>query len=273
MSYFLMHYCVQILAFSVLIILTLSSVIYCCRKRNKQLRNIIINRHREEINGKDYSLQSLNRQIATLNDQQERLLRENERLHSEIHHRVNNNLQTTISLLKMQSAYISNDEALKAIKNIQQRIYAISLMNKQINEVDTVSVINMQQFIEDLVSYLRGDFKEKDFIKFQLSLECLILPLIQALPLSIIINEAITNSIKYAFPNIKQGTIAVKLTKHHDTITLRITDNGVGLPKFYKDNNNTLGKNLIKGLTDQLDGELTVKNDLGTNLTVIFKSR
>ena len=89
---------------------------------------------------------------------------------------------------------------------------------------------------------------------------------------SYLINEAITNAIKYAFPVTKKGKIMIRLEQDQESnMKLVIRDNGVGLPDFFNDNNNTLGKNLIIGLSEQLQGELIMENNFGTQLSVVFK--
>ncbi|WDF79029.1 histidine kinase dimerization/phosphoacceptor domain -containing protein [Mucilaginibacter sp. KACC 22773] len=243
-----------------------------CRYLNKQRCKAEINRHQLEIDAKDLSILKIEEQLKHLNNEQSRLLSENEWLHNEIDHRVNNNLQATLGLLNLQSVYVSNEDASEAIKNIQRRIYAISLINKKRNGSDGSSAINMKEYIGELVIYLRDVFNVQNAIEFELLTEPIMLDLTRAIPLGLIINEAITNAIKYAFPVTKKGKIMIRLERDQKkNITLIIKDNGVGLPDFFNDNNNTLGKNLIIGLSDQLQGELIMENNFGTQLSIVFK--
>jgi two-component system, sensor histidine kinase PdtaS len=244
---------------------------YRCRYLNKQRCKAAISRHQLEIDAKDLSILKIEEQLKHLNNEQSRLLSENEWLHNEINHRVNNNLQTTLGLLNMQSAYISNDDAAEAIKNIQRRIYVISLINKKRNGSDGSSSINMKEYIEELVIYLREVFDIQNTIEFELLTQPIMLDLTWAIPLGLIVNEVITNSIKYAFPITKTGKITIRLEQDKESnITLVIRDNGVGLPDFFN-HTNTLGKNLIIGLSDQLEGELIIGNNFGTQLSIVFK--
>jgi two-component sensor histidine kinase len=245
---------------------------YRCRYLNKKRCKAAIGRHQLEIDAKDLSILKIEEQLKHLNNEQSRLLSENEWLHNEINHRVNNNLQTTLGLLNLQSAYVSNEDASEAIKNIQRRIYAISLINKKRNGSDSSSSINMKEYIEELVIYLRDVFNIQNTIEFELLTQPIMLDLTRAIPLGLIINEAITNAIKYAFPVTKKGKIMIRLEQDQESnMKLVIRDNGVGLPDFFNDNNNTLGKNLIIGLSDQLQGELIMENNFGTQLSIVFK--
>jgi len=244
---------------------------YRYRYLNKQCRKAAIIRHQLEIDAKDISIFKIKEELQHLNNEQGRLLSENERLHNEINHRVNNNLQTTLGLLNMQSAYVSNYDASEAIKNIQRRIYAISLINKKSNGSEDSSSINIKEYIEDLVIYLREEFSLDNTIDFQIVAQPIMLDLAWAMPLGLIISEAITNAIKYAFPIKKKGNVLIRLNRDmENSITLIIKDNGVGLPELF-DYKNTLGKNLIKGLSDQLQGKLIMENDFGTQLSFVFK--
>lgn len=172
----------------------------------------------------------------------------------------------------MQSAYVSNEDASGAIKNIQRRIYAISLINKKRISSNDSSSINMKEYIEEFVIYLSDVFNVQNAIEFELLTQPLMLDLTSAIPLGLIINEAITNSVKYAFPVTKTGKIVISLDRDQENnIKLIVRDNGVGLPDFFDNNNNTLGKNLIRGLSDQLQGELKIENNFGTQLSIVFK--
>ena len=240
---------------------------YLDNRRYKNTHNM----YQSEIDAKDISISKIKEQLQHLNNEQNRLLSENEWLHHEINHRVNNNLQTTLSLLNMQSAYLSNADAAEVIKNIQRRIYAIALINKKRNDADGSSLVNFKEYIEELVIYLRDIFNIQNTIDFEIAAQPVMLALSWAIPLGLIVNEAITNSIKYAFPAARKGNIMIRLEQDTEgNIRLLIKDDGVGLPDFF-DYNNTLGRNLIIGLSDQLQGELAIGNNFGTQISVVFK--
>lgn len=235
--------------------------------RQKRRSNIALQAHQQEISDKNASLEKLNYK-------QELLLTEKEWLMREIHHRVKNNLQTTISLLHMQSVYLSNEEALTAIRNSQRRMQAMSLIHQRLYQSGDMASIDMSSYIAELISYLKESFQGAGNITFEPRVDPVILEVAQAVPLGLIINEAITNAIKYAFPYNRNGRIMVSLKKgpEGDHI-LCIADDGVGLPADFdaSGNHGSLGLNLIRGLTDQLQGEFRIGSDGGTVLSIIFK--
>ena len=223
------------------------------QKNNKKL----------EIKEKEISLKNTNLQ---------HLLDEKEWLMKEIHHRVKNNLQTVISLLNSQSAYVDNDMALSTIKSSQHRIHAMSLIHQKLYMSENISTINMPVYIKELVEYLKDSFHLKQRIRFEIKIEQLELDVVQAVPLGLIINEAVTNSIKYAFPNNQECIISITLvstdTNHY---LLSIQDNGIGIPVDFKEKTNSFGMSLIKGLSDDLEGTFSIENNNGTLLKLNFE--
>jgi len=235
--------------------------------RQKRRSNLLLQLHQKEIDKTNESLQHLNYE-------QQLLLIEKEWLLKEIHHRVKNNLQTTISLLNMQSAYLSNDEALTAIRNSQRRMQAMSLIHQKLYQSETMTHVQMADYIAELVAYLKESFHGSKEINFVLHIEPIMLEVTQAIPLGLIINEAVTNAIKYAFPENEKGNISISLKKNIESIfDLVIADNGVGMPRDFEinDKHDSLGLNLIRGLTDQINGELNIINKNGTSLRITFR--
>jgi two-component sensor histidine kinase len=217
------------------------------------------------------SLRKKNNNVIThKNEKLQHLLTEKEWLLKEIHHRVKNNLQIVMSLLNSQSAYIDNDAALTAIHDSQHRVHAMSLIHQKLYSSENVSSIDVQLYIRELVSYLADSFDTGQRIKFDLNIEPLKLDVSQAVPLGLILNEAITNSIKYAFPHEQIGTISISFLKNNsDQNLLSISDNGVGMPATIK-KTGSLGMSLIKGLSEDLDGNLSIENNNGTTIKILF---
>ncbi|MDQ6471795.1 sensor histidine kinase [Flavobacterium sp. LHD-80] len=229
------------------------------RYRAKQRTNAKLEQKEKEINQKNSNLSHL--------------LNEKEWLLKEIHHRVKNNLQTVISLLNSQSAYLDNDKALSAIKNSQNRIYSMSLIHQKLYSAENVSTINMQNYVKELVGYLKESFSLGQRVRFEVIIDPLELDVVQAVPIGLILNEAITNSLKYAFPHDRTGIIAVSLqagtASHYQLI---ISDNGIGIDTdFNQKKTKSFGMSLIKGLTEDIGGNLKIENDNGTVLRIDFK--
>lgn len=235
------------------------------RYRIRQRSNLQLENQQKEINIKNTSLQKLV-------NEKDGLLEEKEWLLKEIHHRVNNNLQIVMSLLNTQSAYLDNDSAILAIRDSQHRMRAMSLIHQKLYQSDKVAIIDMQAYIEELTSYLDDNFNVNNRIKFQLYVAPIELDIAQAVPLGLIINEIITNAIKYAFPDNSQGMISIsmELVEQADVL-LVIADNGKGLPAgFDLAGSRSLGMNLVQGLTKQLNGTFTINSLQGVTVNIRF---
>lgn len=219
-------------------------------------QNCIRRRANEEINNKNKALR--------------RLVDDKEWLLKEIHHRVKNNLQTVVSLLESQSVYLK-DDALLAIQDTQNRIHAMSLIHQKLYQSASVACINMTLFLHELVSYLQHGLGINKHIRFILKIQAIDLDVSQAVPVGLILNEAITNSIKYAFPADRENKeIRITMVKNSvNQIYLCVSDNGVGMPAGF-DNTGNLGLKLMKGLTEDISGEFVLKTEGGTTIEISF---
>ena len=242
--------------------LGLMSALVYSRYRMKKRASEELALQREEIRQKNVSLQAL------INDK-DKLLAEKEWLVKEVHHRVKNNLQMVISLLNSQSAYLSSQDAVAAIRESQRRMHAMSLIHQRLYEKDE-STIDMQTYISELVSYLKDSF-DCEQVRFVLEVEFLELEVSKAIPVGLILNEAITNSLKYAFPDGRPGHILVSLKHVPPLVELIVADDGVGLPKESMASvKKSLGMSLIKGLTLQIGGSYETRNERGVEIVIRF---
>jgi two-component sensor histidine kinase len=215
--------------------------------------------------------QAANNIITHKNDLLQHLLTEKEWLLKEVHHRVKNNLHTVICLLESQAQYLEND-ALKAIENSQHRIYAMSLIHQKLYQSDDIKTIDMAEYIPELVKSLEEGFDTSDQIKFNLKIDPINLDISHAIPLGLIINEAVTNSIKYAFPDARKGEISISMFNNGDLIKLELADNGIGIPDIHsEDEPESMGLRLMKGLSEDIDAEIGFKVDNGTRIMIVFK--
>ena len=209
--------------------------------------------------------QKNNRALQSLVSEKEILLRE-------IHHRVKNNLQTIVSLLGSQSAFLSN-EALQAIQDSQNRVFSISLIHQKLYQSENVAFIEMSSYLPELVNYLRDIYGISSQISFQLDIAHLELDISQAVSIGLILNEALTNAIKHAFPaKTKGNTVVIEMVRgDRDIVRLKIADNGIGLPPgLHRDRLNSLGLKLMKGLTDDLGGSFSMESQNGTTVYIRF---
>lgn len=235
------------------------------RYRIKQNGFLQLQSKQAEINSKNDALQVLNQQLQGL-------IVEKEWLVQEIHHRVKNNLQMMQSLLESQSHYSNGQDVLGAIATSKRRMQAMSLIHQRLYLNKGSNKIVMSDYIHELVGYLKGSFDSNQKISYLLNIDHLELDTQKAIPLGLIINECVTNAIKYAFADQPEGTILISLLSHEDWVTLTIHDNGVGLPDDMSwQENNSFGFTLINGLVNQLNGEVTVAYDNGLKILARFK--
>lgn len=233
---------------------------------------LLYNRSRLK-NRANKNLELKRQQIDEQNEQLKKLLSEKEWLLKEIHHRVKNNLQIVISLLNTQSAYLDNEDALLAIQNSQHRMHAMSLIHQKLYQSDNLATIDMSWYIYELINYIKECYSSEKNISFVMDIEKIFLDVAQAVPLGLILNEAVNNTIKYAFPVSRKGEVQVSFKKtEKDNYRLMISDNGIGLPDdFNIDETDSLGMNLMRGLTDQLDGNFTLESKDGLKIIINFR--
>ncbi|HEU5165356.1 MAG TPA: histidine kinase dimerization/phosphoacceptor domain -containing protein [Chitinophagaceae bacterium] len=235
------------------------------RYRLKQRSNMKLEQQQKEINDKNVALEKVV-------NQKEKLLVEKEWLLKEVHHRVKNNFHVVASLLEIQSSYLKNKEALTAIKDSQHRIHSMSIVHQKLYLSETLSSIHMPEYIYELVEYLRESYSIRDNIRFSLHIENIELNHGSAITLGLILNEAITNAIKYAFAKNEDGGISISLTRISDSqLLLSIDDNGSGLPVDFESKlEASMGMELLRGLTDDLGGSFSIETKEGTHIKVFF---
>jgi two-component sensor histidine kinase len=204
--------------------------------------------------------------------EKEDLLLEKEWMLNEIHHRVKNNLHTVICLLESQAVYLNGD-ALGAIKKSQHRIYAILLIHKRLYQIENIKTVDVSAFIEEFNSYLVDSYSSPCEIQYQFDIQPVNLEVTQAIPLSLIINEAVSNSIQHAFLHQKSGIIMITMHQYIDEITLVIADDGSGIDNAIIDRPaETLGLMLMTGLSQDLNADFKIENKQGTRIIITFNS-
>jgi two-component sensor histidine kinase len=244
-----------------LVIVILMVALYRSKLKNKHLSQI----QQREIDQK-------NTFIERLHSDQEKLLKEKEWLIKEVQHRVKNSLQMVTSLLYSQSVYLKDDAAILAIKDSLRRMQAMSLIHQWLYQDKNSSTISMPEYINDLAGYLQASFEADNPIVFQEDITPVALEESLVLPLGLILTEAVVNAIKYAFQHGEQGIVCISLGYDGpDHLLMKISDNGVGLPAGLDvAQPNSLGFDLIQGLSKQLKGSLQIKNNKGVQITVRF---
>lgn len=212
----------------------------------------------------------------------------------EIHHRIKNNLQVISSLLDLQAekfnnrGYVKDLEILEAFRVSQDRVLSMALIHEELHEGGEIDTLNFSPYLERLIKNLFHTYKLGDSsISLSLDLEeNVFFDMDTAVPLGLIVNELISNSLKYAFPGRNDGNIQIKLFSQEagdklnneeelpekgSRYILIVSDNGIGIPQDINfENSETLGLQLVSILVDQLEGEIELKRNKGTTFIIKF---
>ena len=203
-------------------------------------------------------------------------LEEKEVLLKEIHHRVKNNLQIVSSLLQLQASYIKDTDALQIFEESRDRIKSMALIHEQLYQSNDLAQIDFPEYLRSLLNMvLSAHRSNRTRVETKLHVDPVSLDLDTAIPVGLITNELVTNSLKYAFAGRSVGEISVRLTKSAEgDFLLMVSDNGVGLPeKFNFEKATSLGLRLVRILSKQMRARLEISKGMGTQFRVYFKSQ
>lgn len=217
------------------------------------------------IRKKRKKLQVLNLELETKNKQNELLLKE-------IHHRVKNNLELVKSLISLQSAQLEDSATKNAMIASQNRVQSMGIIHQKLYQGENLGSIEMKDYFINLSEGILDSFNTEDQIKIECAMEQLELDVDTAVPIGLIVNELLTNALKYAFPENQKGNIQISLFKDKPgTLTLKVVDNGIGKTLGTAPKGTGFGSQLIKLLTKQLNGEMKEESHNGTSVLFHFK--
>ena len=240
------------------------------RYRQKQRSNRLLRAQQQEIGLINQDLELTIAEKESLLAEKDALLLEKDWLLKEVHHRVKNNLHTVLCLLESQESCLEND-ALEAIEICQRRIYAMSLIHQKLYQAEDIEMVDMGLYIKEFTQYLAESFGPPANIKIHHIAGPIKLDISQAIPLGLIINEAVTNAFKYAFPGGRRGEIFISLKQTGVNVELVIADNGIGIQRRVDENElDSMGIDLMKGLTRDLKGNIIFDTAGGTTIRVQF---
>jgi PAS domain S-box-containing protein len=234
------------------------------------------------ISTKTIPLYDQNLMISTLQDITEQVrienslensLKEKETLLREIHHRVKNNLQTISSLLDLQAENISDPSTLESFRSSQSRIRSMALIHERLYKSENLSRIKAREYIQSLTDYLEGTYiPHSTEINLLNDVDNFLLNLDLAIPCGLIINELVSNSMKYAFNNKSTGTILISLkVLIENEILLSVKDDGLGIPEVkLRSNSQSLGLQLVDLFVQQLKGKINFSSNGGTDVQIVF---
>ena len=196
---------------------------------------------------------------------------ENELLLKEIHHRVKNNLEVVSSLLALQSNQIDDENTKEAMLEGQNRVQSIGIVHQKLYQGKNLGAIEMKDYFINLSDSILDSFGANKRVQVECAMNALNVDIDTAVPLGLIVNELLTNTIKYAFPDGRSGKVQIKLEqKSNGVLQMQISDNGIG--KGGAINGTGFGGQLISLLTQQLGGTMKEENNNGTHIFFEFKS-
>lgn len=216
------------------------------------------------ISKKRTTLASLNNELSKKNQQNELLLKE-------IHHRVKNNLELVKSLIALQSAKLEDGASKEAMLASQNRVQSMGIIHQKLYQGTNLGAIEMKDYFVNLSEGVLETFDAEDRVKIECSMENIEVDVDTAVPIGLIVNELLTNSLKYAFPNKTKGEIQIRLRQDNNILSLEVSDNGIGIADNTSVKGTGFGTQLISLLTQQLNGTLTRVTDKGTAVHFQFK--
>jgi PAS domain S-box-containing protein len=212
-------------------------------------------------------------QRKTAENEVKRSLNEKELLLREIHHRVKNNMQIISSLLNLQRSYIHDEEAANILQESQGRVKSMALIHEKLYQTSDLARINVEEYIQSLTTNLFHSYTVNPSIKLSMDVSDLYFNIDTAVPLGLIINELVSNSLKYAFKDRDEGEIRISLleTAEPGKYLLLIRDDGTGFPhELDFAESHSLGLQLVNTLVNQLDGEIEMITNGGTTFNIII---
>ncbi len=198
-------------------------------------------------------------------------LSEKEVLLKEVHHRVKNNLQVISSILNLQSSYVKDNNTLNILRESQNRIKSMSFIHESLYQNTNFSSIKFSEYIDNLSRNLIQTYAFGKNIQLVTELDPVEVSLDQAIPCGLILNELISNALKYAFIGRQEGVVKITLRANKKKVEISVTDDGIGMPiNFDVDNSDSLGLQLVYTLIEQLEGTINVDTQKGTKYLITF---
>ena len=210
--------------------------------------------------------------LAILNSELDAKNRQNELLLKEIHHRVKNNLEMVKSLIALQSAKLEDGASKEAMLASQNRVQSMGIIHQKLYQGENLGSIEMKDYFMNLSEGVLDTFNAEEKVKIECAMDQLNLDVDTAVPIGLIVNELLTNALKYAFPDGVKGQINISLVKENNDLLLKVTDNGIGKTEGSKPKGTGFGTQLIQLLTQQLNGTISEEHSNGTAVFFNFKN-
>ncbi len=200
-------------------------------------------------------------------------LHEKDVLLKEVHHRVKNNLQVISSMLSLQSMSQSDRATLGLFRESQDRVRSMALIHEQLYQSGDLSRIDFGAYADSLTANLLRSYATAGTIKLKIDVRDILIGIDLAIPCGLIINELVTNALKHAFPDGRNGTVVIAMRRDGGEYVLTVTDDGVGMPPHVKGDAGSFGLQLVDTLIGQLEGSIDVAVNGGTAYAIRFMDR
>ncbi|PKL19594.1 MAG: hypothetical protein CVV49_00725 [Spirochaetae bacterium HGW-Spirochaetae-5] len=224
--------------------------------------------------GVSNSIVGFSRDITESREAEEKiqnLLKDKELILKEVHHRVKNNMSTILNLLTLQLDMQDNPHTKGVLFDAAGRVQSMMILYDKLYRSDSESVLSLKDYFTALVGEIIGLFPGKESLKLKLNIDDFMLSTKVLSPLGIIINELITNSMKYAFPDYSNAMISLTVSMKENRVQIIFRDNGRGLPESVSFENSTgFGMQLISMLTSQIGGQISIEREGGTGFIIEF---
>jgi len=242
------------------------------KKTNEQNQQKMLQLITEQNEVLEQKVKEKTKDLQNINEKLAHSVKEKEILLKEVHHRVKNNLQIISSLLNLQGEFNQQQDLQSLLKQSQHKIQTMAIIHEKLYQSDSLTFIDLKSYLESLIQYFKDSYDlTNQNIDFEIQMDEITLKMDHLVPCGLIINELVTNSLKYAFPHQTSGQINIKAIQQGEMCVLTIRDNGIGLPtKFTLGDINSLGLRLVKGLTSQLRGSFELLKGEGTGFKITF---
>ncbi len=200
-------------------------------------------------------------------------LKEKELLVREIHHRVKNNLQTVSSLLSIQGRGITDEKAKEAVNDSRLRVKSMALIHQDLYREGDLTGVRMKEYMEKLVTSLVTSYAMTERVRVELRVDDIALDVDTAVPIGLVLNELVTNALKYAWPEERSGTLIVDMALERDALKLLVSDDGVGKTEATTDERSTgFGLNMVKTFATKLKAEHRIEHHNGTSVQLLVRN-
>jgi two-component sensor histidine kinase len=190
----------------------------------------------------------------------------------EIHHRVKNNLTVISSLLDLQSSYLQDEKAREMLQNSMERVRTMAMIHTQLYQSQDLARVDFGHFIRDLIGNISQSYGRAEFpVEIHVDAGEISLGIDASIPCGLILNELVTNALKHAFPEGKEGEINIRMRSEDNRVSLTVQDNGIGFPASIDLTKvKSLGLELVNLLVGQINGRMDMQVDGGTTWTITF---